>query len=158
MYKRQANNAGRSLVTVASRSNLARAAIARLRGGLSRLRTGLRAVGNAARNAGLALGALAAASLATFSQASGTLGSIQSLGLSPDRVRELQVAMNDLAGTFGVVPDILQRGTYDLISAWGDAEDIVEQLAANTQIAAAGQTDPNTPNTCLLYTSPSPRD
>ena len=125
-------------------STRARSALTRLRNTATSVGNGLRFLGTQARTASLAIGALAAGSVVAFDRASGLLGSVQSLGLTSGRVRQLSREMNTLATSFGITPDILQAGTYELISAWGDARDIIEQLTVNARIATAGQTDLST--------------
>ena len=75
-------------------------------------------------------------------------------GMSPQNVRSLMALMKQVKR----YPTIMQGGApievYDQI----ERELVAIESKTRTEAHGVALTGPNTPNTCLLYTSPSPRD
>src|SRR5699024_10179234 len=55
-----------------------------------------------------------------------------------ERLKELENDIKDVAITTGKTTDDIADGTYNVISAFGDAEDTMEKVEINAKAAAAG--------------------
>ena len=82
--------------------------------------------------------AIGTAALATGTKLNAAMANIGSMGIAIGRVNELKKSIQDVSIQTGKTTDDLAKGTYQIISAYGDSADTAKVLALNTKVAAAG--------------------
>ncbi len=78
------------------------------------------------------------AALDASSKLNAAMANIGSMGVAIPRVNELKKAIQDLSMQTGASTDDLAKGTYQIISAFGDNADTMKSLEINSKAAAAG--------------------
>lgn len=78
------------------------------------------------------------ASLKLSTNMNALMASVQTLSLSSERTLELKRNVQDLAIATGMSTEVVAKGLYDIVSAFGDSADTVEMLNINARSAAAG--------------------
>jgi len=66
------------------------------------------------------------------------MGNVQSLGLTQERVAELKRGVQDAAIATRTSTDVMARGLYQVVSAYGDSADTLKILELNAKAAKAG--------------------
>lgn len=82
--------------------------------------------------------AVGAAAIATGTKLNAAMANIGSMGVATARVNELKKAIQDTSIEMGKTTDDLAKGTYQIISAFGDNADTIKSLQVNSKIAASG--------------------
>jgi TP901 family phage tail tape measure protein len=85
--------------------------------------------------------AVGAAAIATGTKLNAAMANIGSMGVATARVNELKKAIQDTSIQMGKTTDDLAKGTYQIISAFGDNASTIQSLQVNSKIAAAGMAE-----------------
>lgn len=98
-------------------------------------------LGVAAAGAAIAVAGIGVAGIRANVELNKAMADVQTLlgeAAGVDRIYELKDAVQDLSGELGTTTDDLASGLYQVVSAFGDSSEAIDQLAISAKAAKAG--------------------